>query len=240
MSPARLNRALRPALIALAVVLSGCATLSRPVPEWSAADAPAVPVAAAFRTEHGHGRDAHTSQWRYWRAADRVTREWENGRSAETWQRDGHSVFRTVVFHDLRRGIEFEPADLHMTGAAGSESGHVHLVSPELLAQLAAGKSGWQGDVPWRDYAGERHGVRWRVRMRLDLQVPILVERTQGGELTRTVLLEAHPLAQAPWQPTPSEGYGMLDFADLGDHERDPFVLQAQARLGLGHEHAHP
>jgi hypothetical protein len=51
--------------------------------------------------------------------------------------------------------------------------------------------------------------------------------------------VEAHPLAVTPWQPTPSEGYGVLDFADLGDNERDPFVVRVQAHMGVGHGHGH-
>ncbi len=198
-----------------------------------------MPVAAAYRTLVRHDREEDVTQWRLWRSADRVTREWLRDHTAEVWQRDGATLFRTVLFHDERRGIEFEPADLQMTGAAASWSQQTQLVSPALLRSLRAGKSGWREGVPWREFTGEREGMRWRVRLRMDLMIPMLVEQTTGKQLTRITLLEAYPLTQAPWQPTPYDNYGMLDFADLGDHERDPFVLRAQARMGLGHGHAH-
>ena len=40
--------------------------------------------------------------------------------------------------------------------------------------------------------------------------------------------------AQAPWQPALSRDYGMLDIADLGDHERDLFVIRLQAAAQVG------
>lgn len=233
-----MKRAARPALAALAVFVAGCATAVHGIPEPPAESA-LPPVAAAYRTEIRHGREVNASEWRLWREAESVQREWLQERAGEVWQLDHGTLFHTVLFHDERRGIEFEPADLQMTGTTSSWAQQAEVVSPAVLQALRGGRSGWQRDVPWREYTGDLNGTHWRVRMRTDLMIPLLVEQTDGQQRSRTVLLEVHPLAEAPWQPTAASGYDMLDFADLGDHERDPFVLRAQARMGLAHGHSH-
>jgi hypothetical protein len=69
--------------------------------------------------------------------------------------------------------------------------------------------------------------------------LPQSIERKRDQRVERIQLKEVHALAKAPWQPTPSRDYGMIDFADLGDHERDPFVirLQAASHAGIAHQH---
>lgn len=237
MSMSSLFTGMRPALVALAAALVGCATAGRPLPPPTSGDA-LPPVAAAFRTLVVHNGRRETSDWRLWRSADRIEREQLQDRTGEVWQRDGATLFHTVLFHDERRGIEFEPADLQMTGAgAVSWAQQAQVVDSAVLQRLRLTRSAWHRDMPVQDYAGTIDAVQWRVRLRTDLMLPVWIEQRAASRTLRIELLEAHPLAAAPWQPTASTGYGLLDFADLGDHERDPFVLRAQARLGLGHDH---
>ena len=220
------------------LVLQGCATGGRPLPEPASAEA-LPPVAAAFRTHIQHdGRD-EIADWRFWRSADRVHRENLQSRTGDLWQRDGATLFHTMLFHAERRGIEFEAADLQMTGSHSSWAEHAQIVSPVLLQQLRLGKAGRTGAIPYQDFSGEIEGVKWRVRMRKDLMLPVRIERRSASETLRIELIESHPLAQAPWSPPAAEGYGMVDFADLGDHERDPFVQRLQAYMGIGHGHEH-
>jgi hypothetical protein len=75
--------------------------------------------------------------------------------------------------------------------------------------------------------------------LRLDLMVPEKVIRTTGKEREQLTLVQAWPLTDAPWQPVATAGYRVLDFADLGDNERDPFVIHVQGQLGLANDHAH-
>jgi hypothetical protein len=231
-------RVLLPVLGALFAGLANHAFAARPLPAPVADDA-LPPVAAQYRTTVSRDHKTAASEWRYWRNANSVQREDLADRTGDLWQRDGATLFHTLLFHEDRRGIEFEQVDLQMAGANMSWAQQAQIVSPDLLAKLKLVKSGWQRDIPYRDYAGTIGDVRWRVRMRIDLQLPIRVEQHAAHDTLRIELLEAHALAAAPWQPTPATGYGMVDFADLGDHERDPFVLRVQAHLGVGHGHEH-
>jgi hypothetical protein len=73
-------------------------------------------VAAAFRTRIDHDGNSEVAEWRYWRSANRVQRDDLQSQTGEIWQRDGATVFHTLLFHADRRGVEFEQADLRMTG----------------------------------------------------------------------------------------------------------------------------
>lgn len=235
--PVRLN-ALLQVLGVMLVGLASEAFAAGPPPDPIAEDA-LPPVAAQFRTTVSHDRKSTTSQWRYWRSADSVQREDLTERTGDLWQRDGATLFHTLLFHEDRRGIEFEQVDLQMTGTSMSWAQQAWIVSPDLLGRLKVVKSGRQHNVPYRDYAGVIGDVRWRVRMRTDMQLPLRIEQRAAHDILRIELVEAHALSAAPWQPTAADGYGMVDFADLGDHERDPFVLRVQAHLGIGHGHEH-
>jgi hypothetical protein len=237
MKGAILSRIPASALLLLSVTLGGCVTTRRMPPTVPNGVLPAV--AAQYRTTVTRDGQSTVSNWRYWRSDDRVQREDLGERTGDLWQRDGATMFHTLLFHEDRRGIEFEQVDVQMTGGNTSWDQQAQIVGPDLLAKLQLVKSGWRGDVPWRDYAGRIGAVHWQVRMRADMMLPIRVEQRAAHDTLRIELVEVHDLTHVPWHPTSSDGYGMVDFADLGDHERDPFVVRVQAHLGLDHDHAH-
>lgn len=226
------------ALLALAV-MAGCAVArDLPADDYNAA----LPlVAAQFRTDSSahDGHPAVSSVWRLWRDADRVQREYPDNATVELWQRDGGTLFHTKYFHAERRGIEFQQEDLAMANALPQWQQLALLMSPELLQQLPQTGEGQGDGYPWRRYQGEHNGVSWDITLRTDLMLPVSVLRREGKEQEQLTLMQAWLLADAPWQPTSTAGYGVLDFADLGDHERDPFVMRVQGLLGLAHDHAH-
>lgn len=226
------------AVIATAAALVVAACTERPVPEVDLAAEPPS-VAAEYRTKVEHAGEVQRSVWRFWREADRVVSENLDDRTGEQWQRDGRTLFHRRVFHEDRQGIEFQADDLRMFEALPAWSKQTLLVDPELLAQLPSTRAGWRVGYPYRRYAGRVGDVDWDITLRVDLMLPTVIERSQRDVRQRTELLEAFALADAPWRPTPTDGYRILDFADLGDHERDPFVIKVQKYLGVGHTHPH-
>jgi hypothetical protein len=225
-------------LISLSIaLLSGCATPVS-VPEIAFDDA--VPaVAAQYRTEvREHGKTVHTTDWRIWREAERVERENLQEQTGEIWQRDGASLFHTQLYHADKRGIEYQPGDLRMSGLTSRWSQHAWIVNPDLLRHLNVESSREKDGMTLRRYKGIYGDAQWDITLRLDAMLPQRIERKQGARIERIELRELHALAQAPWQPTSSRDYGCIDFADLGDHERDPFVIRLQS-LGAAHAHSH-
>jgi hypothetical protein len=232
------RRQLLLALLALGTTAGGA--LARGLPEVDYL-APLPPVAAEFTTESDEHDDhpAVRSTWRLWRAPDSVRREYPGNGTAELWQRDGRTVFHTKYFHAERRGIEFQQEDLAMVHALPQWQQLALMVSPDLLKELPQTDAGERDGYSWRRYQGDHNGVTWDITMRLDLMLPTAVLRTAGNEREQLTLVQAWPLTAAPWQPVSTADYRVLDFADLGDNERDPFVMRVQSQLGLAHDHAH-
>ena len=188
--------------------------------------------------EHDHHEQAaEPVSWRFWRDNQSITIERPQLAMGEHWQRDGRTIIHRKLYHGDRRAIEFQDDDLRMLETTPSWQKLALLIDPSLLEKLRAGELEWHDAYPSRDYQGEVEGTQWLVVMRMDLGLPVLIERKKGDFAERTELLQAHTLESAPWQPTPDTGYDVIDFADLGDKEYDPFVIKVQAQMGHAHQH---
>lgn len=226
---------------ALLFLLSACGGLpvDKPLAAANIADLAltAVPdVAAEFNTTHTD-EDGHDVQtvWRGWRDGKQVIIEKPQLQIGESWQRDGKSITQRTLYHGDRRAIEFQHDDLRILEASPSWQRIVLLLDPRIPESLAASAIESPDGYPTREYHGRSADAEWRIVMRADLALPMLIERRHGQSLERTELLNAYPLAGAPWRPTPADGYDVIDFADLGDKEQDPFVAKVLARMGHGH-----
>lgn len=204
-------------------------------------------VAAEFITtheseghDHDHGEPGHrvdAINWRFWRDANRITIERPQLGMGELWQKDGRSVLHRKLYHHDRRAIEFQPDDLRMLQTEPSWQKLSLLLDQQVLGQLTAGDIEWSDGYPIREYHGKTAESEWHIVMRMDLALPVLIERHHEQGRERTELLHAYALGQAPWQPTSTNGYDVIDFADLGDKEYDPFVARVLSQMGHGHAH---
>jgi hypothetical protein len=224
------------------VVSVGCVATRGPSVAEAAEAAPPPGLVAEFRSEQfaaGAKVPAQATSWRIWRESGRVWRESPDLQVAELWQLDGSVIFHTRYFIAERRGIEFQPDDLAMIEKQHGWAQIAQLVPPEILRTLPVTESGVRDGHNWRRYQGEYESVRWDVTWREDLRLPVVMEREAAGRRERLVLVGIWQAGAAPWSPTPVTDYQVLEFADLGDNERDPFVQRVQGQLGLVHEHAH-
>lgn len=192
------------------------------------------------RHAHGHDHPAPgTVTWRFFREHDRIDIENLEARTGERWQRDGNTQFFFKTFHADRRSVEYRMDDLKVINAALSWQQHAMLIDPSVLRALAEQDAGWRDGYPYRRYAGTVDGERLDVVWRVDLNLPVVLERERAEFRERTELKAAHALASAPWRRPDQTDYDVIDFADLGDRERDPFVLRVQAQLPGGDVHHH-
>ena len=97
--------------------------------------------------------------------------------------------------------------------------------------------SGTRRGHPWIRYAGTHEEVQWDITLRTDVMLPLRAVRRYAGTVEQLTMVSVEPMTGSVTTPVPVDGYGMLDFADLGDNERDPFVLRVQNHLGVGHAH---
>lgn len=177
--------------------------------------------------------------WRFFREHDRIDIENLEARTGERWQRDGNTQFFFKTFHADRRSVEYRTDDLKVINAALSWQQHAMLIDPAVLGALAEQDAGWRDGYPYRRYVGTVNGEKLDVVWRVDLNLPVVLEREGGDFRERTELKAAYTLASAPWSRPDQTDYDVIDFADLGDRERDPFVLRVQAQLPGGDLHHH-
>ncbi len=235
-------------LLTLVTVLAGCAS-TRPVPVLDLA-ADTVPVAAEFVTvreqadhshDHaGHGRDESKEvRWHMFRSTNRIDIDNVTVNTGETWLRDGKLLVMRQLFHEDRKGIEYLADDFAVLGMQPSWQRQAMLIDPAVLQALQETGSSWQDGNPLRHYRGDVDGQRFEVMWRVDVNLPYSLVRERDGQRETTRLLAVHPLAQSPWKYENGDGYELIDYADLGDRERDPFVLKIQSQLPGGDMHHH-
>lgn len=206
------------------------------------------PRAAEYITtlaQRGGQRDEQV--WRVWRDNQRVEVAQLDSDSGEAWQRSGATtgdrelLFFFRLFHADRTAIEYAPTELAALGMAGDWQRAQLLVSPQTLQQLrpVAGRTlhGRRAITYRGEIDGERIDIDWLV----DDKLPARIQRRSGDRTTTITLRALHPLAAAPWQRPPSRNYRIIDYADLGDMERDPFVQRVLSMIPGGelHDHAH-
>lgn len=243
-----LNRLIIPIFL---IVLSSCShvpatrTGTTNITDLSSATLPKV--AAEFITtresetpEHDRdeqGRHTDSVTWRFWRDTHRITIERPQLGMGELWQRDGHSVLHRKLYHNDQRAIEFQPDDLRMLQTEPSWQKLSLLLDQQVLEQLTASDIEWSDGYPIREYQGKIAETEWHIVIRMDLALPVLIERHHEHGAERTELLNGYALGEAPWKPTPTDSYDVIDFADLGDKEYDPFVARVLSQMGHAHSH---
>lgn len=233
----------------ISLLLGACATVSAPVPEayWQGT----VPdIAAEYQTtlethgeaDHPHNvaedNSAHEPRaWRIWRRQDLFVRETLATGIADHWQKEGSALIQKKFFHHDQRGVEFQQADLQMLKKEPTWQQLVLLVDTQLIAALKEVDAGWRNGFPFRRYQGQAQNAEWAIDVRTDLMLPMRIERENAAIHETIVLVNAYPLASAPWQPTPVDNYNVIDFADIGDMAYDPFVKKVESLLGGVHHH---
>lgn len=230
-----------PMLVVLASALLAAACAPRAAsdaPELNL-QAPLPPVAAQYRTRIVRGGAEQIVEWRFWRAPDRLVSENLTARTAEEWQREGATLFLKRAFHEDRRGIEYQMDDLRIAGELPQWTRQSLLLDPQVLAALTVRRGLLEGNTGHRRYVGEFGGSRWDVTLHIEQRLPVRIERRRDGIIERTELVALHALSAAPWQPTPTDTYPFIDYADLGDMESDPFVQKVHRLLGHAPGHAH-
>lgn len=260
----RITKILSGVVVVGSLLLSACATpplagqQSLPVPEarWTGAlpDVAAEYASTLVLREAPHpdhhaeenssaGQASHadehsvTTTVRLWRKPDLVIREEVETGIADYWQQDHHTIIQKKFFHNERRGVEFQQADLQMLNKLPQWQPLACLLDTAVISQLTEVDTGWSEGVPVRRYEGRLNDTQWRIDVRTDLMVPVRIERENAERHETLALVNAWPLSESPRQPVAVDQYNVIDFADIGDMEYDPFVKQVEAMLGGVHHH---
>ncbi|NTV70847.1 MAG: hypothetical protein HGA71_11955 [Azonexaceae bacterium] len=200
------------------------------------ATAPA-PVAARFELKVNQAQ----SDWYLWREADRI--ETANAAAArnDIWQRikaDEYTYRR--VFHQDKRVVDYTTGEIRTRHAEPDWSKLASVISPQLLEELKRGASKTLFGQKAVRYTGQLGGQRIELWWLEQAQLPASLQMARTGQRMTLVLKELRGQAPATWPRATEErigDYGLIDAADFGDMENDPFVARVMRQDGHSHTH---
>jgi hypothetical protein len=177
--------------------------------------------------------------WHFFRQQNRIDIDNITARTGEVWLRDGKTLIMRQLFHDDRKGVEYLTDDFAVLGMKPSWDRQALLLDPHTLQQLPETGAYWLDGYPVRSYRGKVDGQQLEIIWRVDNNIPYSITRLHDDEKEITRLQASYPLSQSPWQYNNGEDYELMDYTDLGDRERDPFVIKIQSQLPGGDVHHH-
>jgi len=200
-----------------------------------------APVAARYELTVNKRHAKTQTDWYLWRDADSVETASVAVGHNDIWQRLGADEYHyRRVFHHEKRVIDYTPGEIKTRHAEPDWRKLASVISPHLLEELKRGPSTTMFGEKAVRYTGkvgdQEIDLWWLVRTK----VPASLKMTRQGERMTLALREIHAKAPTAWPRVSDDGiadYGMIDAADFGDMESDPFVAHVMQQDGHGHSH---
>lgn len=199
-------------------------------------------VAATYRLVTTTGDAPRESRFLLLRAGDLVeVRDLHTG-AAERWERgpDGRLHYARV-FLEVRKLIEFQPADLATARIPGDWDTISTVTGRAVLARLERVAGHRADGRRVESYRGDVDGVRSEIDWLPEIELPARVVREAGGWRSELDLQTLETGAAVQALLTPPEvlrSCETIDFADLGDRHGDPVVERLMQAGGLDvHQH---
>ncbi len=211
-----------------------CDELSAPVPVTDTKNLPSL--AAEFITTNS-GDNSSENIARLVRTAEAVEWHYLANNSSELWTKTSKDLwFYHKVFHTDRQVIEYSPVDINVLGM--HQQWQYFAINPDILQALTHSKpsanfQGWLAII----YSGEKSGTHYEVLWLPQLSLAARISATQGNQRTITEIRTLQVNQQAPFTFSDITQYRTIEYTDLGDMERDPFVMKIQRELLEQHGH---
>lgn len=180
-------------------------------------------------------------EWYLWREASSV--ETANPATGQNtiWQRtapDDYSYRR--IFHKDKRVVEYSPGEIRTRNATPDWAKLASVISPQLLDELKrGGKKTAFGQSAVR-YTGSVGGQKIDLWWLEQSQLPARLQMSSKGQQMTMVLKDLFAQSPTGWPRVDEDkiaAYGLIDAADFGDMESDPFVARLMQQDGHGHTH---
>jgi hypothetical protein len=213
-----------------------CDELNEPVPIINTQNLP--PLAAEFVTTIS-GDDSTVNSALIVRTASAVEWIYLTSNASELWTKTSNDLwFYSKVFHADRQVIEYSPVDINLLGI--HQQWQQLAINPDILhaaisTKPAADFRGWQSVI----YTGKVEGITYEVLWLPQLSIAARVIAKQGKQKTVTEIRMLYINQQAPFTFSDITHYRTIEYTDLGDMERDPFVMKIQHELLDHHGHLH-
>lgn len=197
----------------------------------------AVPLAARYDLQVNNQR----TDWYLWREADTIETANVLAGQNNIWQRTGPDAYNyRRVFHRDRRVVEYMPGELRTLHAEPDWEKLGSIISPQLLAQLKRGDSKRLFGQRAVRYSGRVSGQTVDLWWLEEARLPAALTMANNAQRMSMKLKELQAMASQPWpraDETRIAAYSLIDAADLGDMESDPFVARLLQQDGHNHSH---
>lgn len=180
-------------------------------------------------------------EWYLWREATSIeTANPATGQST-IWERTSANDFSyRRIFHNDKRIVEYSPGEIKTRNATPDWAKLASVISPQLLDELKrGGKKTVFGQSAIR-YIGNVGGQKVEVLWLEQAQIPARLQMSGKGQQMTMVLKDLYTQSPAGWPRVDEDkiaAYGLIDAADFGDMESDPFVARLMQQEGHGHAH---
>ncbi|MBS1145067.1 MAG: hypothetical protein H6R14_2473 [Proteobacteria bacterium] len=153
--------------------------------------------------------------------------------------RDNDYTYRRV-FHRDQRVVDYTAGEIRTRHAEPDWAKLASVISPQLLRELKRGSSKMLFGQKAVRYSGVVGGQSIDLWWLESAGIPARLHLARPGQRMTLALRELHASAPAAWPRATEEriaDYGLIDAADFGDMESDPFVARLMQQDG--HHHAH-
>jgi hypothetical protein len=209
------------------------------VPAATASNAAATlpPLAARYELKVNQ----NVGEWYLWREASSIETANPAAGQSTIWERTSADDFSyRRIFHIDKRVVEYSPGEIKTRNAKPDWAKLASVISPQLLDELKRGaKSTAFGQRAVR-YTGKVGGQKIDVLWLEQAQLPARLQMSGKGQQMTMVLKDLYAQSPAGWpriDETKIAAYGLIDAADFGDMESDPFVARLMQQEGHGHAH---
>jgi len=196
-------------------------------------------LAARYELRVGH----HTTDWYLIRTATRVETFNAGSRQGEIWERGANgAIEHRRIFVSERKIIEYSPGELRARGAVPQWSKLTSLVTPEGIASLRQTGEEMLLGQRCQLFEGMLDGASTRLWWLPEARLPARLERNGDTHPVRLHLRELNDYPPAGWprlDDASLTGLSLIDAADLGDMESDPFVHKVMGQDGHAHGAGH-
>lgn len=202
------------------------------------------PLAAHYRETRIVAGKKQSADWYFIRQERRI--EMARAGYAEVWRRDerGELTWQRVFPSD-RKLIEYTPGQLRTENRLPDWRTLNTIINVQRLAELKPAGQATVFNRPARRFRGQWGNERIEVLWLQREAIPARITRTENRK-TYTLDLSSLHIQPAPSWPRADvdtiDTYELLDAADLGDREHDPFVARllesdSQESAGVAHRH---
>lgn len=228
----------------LILFLSACASPAKntyTLPENLSSITTTSPLACQFKKQLVNGQNPQSTNWYFWRDAQRTETRDGLSNQGEIWERNkAGQLFYTRVFYSDRVALEFVPGDLVAMGNTVSWQQLSSFIDPATLGkELLLQNKKTVNQVAVEYYSGTLDGVPTEVDWLPAMQLPARLTKKLPEKTITITLSECAPASKLTVQPiTKSEldNFRHIDYTDLGDMESDPMAQHIEQLIG-GHHH---